>query len=322
MTPAVHIIQNHPRATAAGQGDLLVPGYTLLASCKAGDDMPSCHFELPIDDERPIFIVPSVASGEQGDLTLVVGFTEPVDVIEVPPKVRNLWGHKWSTVVTWSQCRPNSRYLGGKRSAQSAPCLSWYRNPQFRVRIATPSNQACPGTTVDDTLAAADAAEEASEGGLSKDSADEVAESLTFYQGGVAKARLPFLQAFLVPVDKHQAVPVAVHIVRNLTSVQDKVEENSMRHSLLASSGVARAEYQVGSEIGAACALPQPVPRMGETAASSSSASSQATPAPMQAEEASADCVFVVPSLATTQLEGSFTLHIVTTTPVEIQQVH
>lgn len=112
---------------------------------------------------------------------------------------------------------------------------------------------------------------------------------------------MPLLQAFLVPVDKNQEVPVALHILQNLTSATDKVEENPARHSLVASSGIPKAEYKVASEVGTACALP--------------------LPGTME-EGSGGDCLFVVPSVEDKDLEGAFMLHLVATDPIDVEQVH
>lgn len=313
MTLAVNVVQNHPSAAAAGHSKLLVPGYTLLASCKADDDLPVCHFELPDDKDRAVFIVPSAASGEHGNLTIIVAATGPIEVFEVPISDRKLWAHKWNTVVRWGPQRPYSKYQGGKRTSNSAPALSWYRNPQFRVRAVRKSDDA------------------------EEDQEDNTPRSARSYNP-------PLLQAFLVPLDKHQKVPVAVHVVANMTNRVDKVEENCMRHTLLASSGVAGAEYQVNSEVGAACAIPLPAPAASPE--STSVRCSRRSSAEIEAEgsrfsrdrhgprcpqkkqpgkavaETANDCVFVVPSLASGELEGAFTLHLVCTYAMDIEQVH
>merc|ERR1719364_124403 len=58
-----------------------------------------------------------------------------------------------------------------------------------------------------------------------------------------SKAAMPLLQAFLVPLDERQQVPVALHVVQNLTKKVDGVEENVSLHTVLASSGIPGAEY-------------------------------------------------------------------------------
>jgi len=373
-TLALHVVQNHPRAAAAGYGNLLVPGYELLASCKIRDDLPSCQFSLPPNtDDRPIFIVPSAAAGEQGAFTLVVDADGPVDVVEVPSDQRDLWAHKWSTEVRWSGQRPHSKYRGGQRTGPGAPLWSWYRNPQFRLRLKDPSDDAVVGgvgSIADDWGFSQGAApqgstEPAIEGGLARASTPLPPSPAT--GGRKPKKKLPLMQAYLVPISRNQKVPVALHIVRNLTKRADKVEENAIHHAVLACSGATGAEYQVGSEVGAACALDIPVVSTVAAAAPAAAApdsrtvsnhtASALTPAEMRApspalqnkvvpgeqickecaegtdwlastdltgddEVEKSDCIFIVPSLESKALEGAFTLHLVCTAPMEIEQVH
>merc|ERR1712185_865754 len=73
--------------------------------------------------------------GEQGAFTLCVDANGPVDILEITEENREQWVHKFSTEVRWSSQRPHCRYQGGKRTEKSAPLLSWYRNPQFRIRV-------------------------------------------------------------------------------------------------------------------------------------------------------------------------------------------
>merc|ERR1719487_2830762 len=69
----------------------------------------------------------------------------------------------------------------------------------------------------------------------------------------------PFLQAYLVPLDRFQKVPAAVHICQNMSRREDKVEENSMKHTVLASSNE-KGLYLTDAEVGCACALPDRLP--------------------------------------------------------------
>merc|ERR1719515_275211 len=110
MTLALHVVRNHPNAEKAGHGDLLVPGFTLVASCKKDDDLPTCSFDLPEGNDEPIFIVPSAAMGEQGAFTLCVDANGPVDILEITDENREQWVHKYSTEVRWSSQRPHCRY--------------------------------------------------------------------------------------------------------------------------------------------------------------------------------------------------------------------
>jgi hypothetical protein len=575
LTLSLHVVQNHPRAAAAGHGNILVPGYTLLTSCEVDDDLATCRFDLPEKvtcSEQPVFIIPSTAKGDRGAFTITVDASGPVEVCEVPEEERNLCEHKWSTEVRWSAGRPYSRYQGGKRVAQSAPALSWYRNPQFRVRLKDEHHEPHgaedqgTGTIADEWGFAKDEPEQESDSAaicestatmtdtsektmplkktkkkgtlgaaklrqvlaqqkierenLEADKAkhlgnivelevdiqeqlqaeklklmadmdteiDEAADhnenlqtsgkrgsvvdidglceercrlesqtlelhllddvhatkqhkksvfetqmeslenhkiqyekkqrrveaeinkakevnladlepdqrsaavkkvkqmmaektkivkelkstkaSLVKLKKGIedmktrtkeivekksklelistkihnlkhavekideklqdfpefteadedaSKAAMPLLQAFLVPLDERQQVPVALHVVQNLTKKVDGVEENVSLHTVLASSGIPGAEYQVASEIGSACVLPLPHPPQIAQASRPSSA-----PVVIgNAEEGTGgDCLFVVPSLEAKDLEGAFMLHLVATDPIDVEQVH
>jgi hypothetical protein len=48
--------------------------------------------------------------------------------------VRNPWKHEEVLEIDWVASRPNIMAMGGNRSV-SAPPLSWYRNPQFSIRL-------------------------------------------------------------------------------------------------------------------------------------------------------------------------------------------
>lgn len=386
LTLAIHIVENNPKAAEAGCGNLLVPGYKVLASSNPDDDMPACTFDLPslATEDHPIFIVPSCANGEQGAFTLVVHGTEPIEVEEVLPSQRAQWCHTWSTEVRWSPQRPYSRYCGGKRAKESAPSVSWYRNPQFRVRVTGPVGPALPtmeklSKLVESFPFATDSAEDvgqrlepASESrsdaqpnllnvasNLSTDTA-RVSSFLSPADAGLARASLrsnlsfgsctgqrppqkPMLQAYLVPLDLRQQVPAAIHIVQNLTEKQDKTEENPMRHQVVASSGGETSQYQVCAEVGTACVLPRR--RLDQQDAPSEEAAGRASIISLgpskrmsrrrrtsvlrksiiqTAEDdlSKNDTVFVVPSLKGQNLEGAFTLHLVSNAPVEIEQVN
>jgi len=135
-TLSVHVVRNSDEAAAAGCRWLLAPGYEVIASSDINDDLPTCSFELPpSDDNRPIFIVPSAAKGEEGPFTVVVEGTAPVDVVEVDDHQRELWNYEVDQELEWSDKMPHRKNLGGGRMKKMAPPLTWYRNPQYRVRL-------------------------------------------------------------------------------------------------------------------------------------------------------------------------------------------
>merc|ERR1712118_284596 len=117
------------------------------------------------------------------------------------------------------------------------------------------------------------------------------------------------------------------HVVRNLTQNEERVEENSLRHVLLGSSSDTGKDYIVGDEVGCACALPMPAEEQANSkqspgSASALSAKPKVTTGEKSATEAGADCVFIVPSLETREMEGAYMLHLVCTDPIEVEQVH
>jgi len=133
---AVHAVRNSEEACSAGARWLLVPGYEVLASSNPDDDLPLLTFELPpTDDSRPVFLVPSCPRGEEGPLTLVVEGSNPVDVVEVSDKYRDLWKHTHEFEIQWADQMPCRKNKGGPRKKGVAPELSWYHNPQFVVRL-------------------------------------------------------------------------------------------------------------------------------------------------------------------------------------------
>jgi len=135
-TLAVHVVRNSEQAAAAGFGSVLVPGFEVLASSSLDDDIPQCAFNLPrYDDMRPIFIVPSAAKGEYGSFSVVVDSSEPIEIEEVSGAPAQLWTCEQRIDLEWASCRPHIVTMGGGRPAHSAPPLSWYRNPQFRVTM-------------------------------------------------------------------------------------------------------------------------------------------------------------------------------------------
>jgi len=140
-TMAVHVVRNNKDVHDAGAGYMLMPGFEVLASSHEDDDMPSCEFDLP-PSTQPYFIVPSAAKGELGPFTLIVNATESVDVIRIPTINCEPQRFQQSFEVTWLQERPHQICMGGGRFRNRAPLLSWYRNPQFRVRLKVPPEAA------------------------------------------------------------------------------------------------------------------------------------------------------------------------------------
>jgi hypothetical protein len=134
-TLSVHVVRNSEEAGDAGCGNLLVPGYEILASSDINDDIPMASFELTEDPLRPVFIVPSAAKSECGPFTIIVEGSNPVDVVEVPESQRNLWNYEVFQDLEWSDKMPFRKNMGGGRYRGIAPYLSWYHNPQFRVRL-------------------------------------------------------------------------------------------------------------------------------------------------------------------------------------------
>jgi len=135
-TLQVHAVRNSREATDAGCKNILAPGYEVLAACNQEDDLPVITFELPpSDDNRSVFIVVSAAKGEEGPFTLVVEGGGPLSITEVSEVDRQVWHHKSSQNVSWQLKRPLEKYMGGGRYREEAPPLSWYRNPQFKVRL-------------------------------------------------------------------------------------------------------------------------------------------------------------------------------------------
>ncbi|CAE7523068.1 unnamed protein product, partial [Symbiodinium pilosum] len=136
-TMAVHVVRNNKEVHEAGAGYMLMPGYEVLASSHEDDDIPSCEFDLP-PSSQPLFIVPSAAKGELGPFTLIVNATESVDVIRIPPANCEPQRFQQTFEVKWLQERPYQVIMGGGRFRNRAPMVSWYRNPQFRVKVKQP----------------------------------------------------------------------------------------------------------------------------------------------------------------------------------------
>jgi len=62
--------------------------------------------------------------------------TAPVDVVEVEDDQRDLWDYEVNQELEWSTNMPFRKNLGGGRMRKAAPPITWYRNPQFRVKRA------------------------------------------------------------------------------------------------------------------------------------------------------------------------------------------
>eukprot|EP00443_Scrippsiella_acuminata_P068714 CAMPEP_0115373358 /NCGR_PEP_ID=MMETSP0271-20121206/1391_1 /TAXON_ID=71861 /ORGANISM="Scrippsiella trochoidea, Strain CCMP3099" /LENGTH=2196 /DNA_ID=CAMNT_0002796359 /DNA_START=21 /DNA_END=6611 /DNA_ORIENTATION=+ len=135
-TLSVHAVRNNEHAAAAGCGSVLVPGFEVLGSSQLEDEIPTCAFQLPEPDpERPVFVVPSAAHGEHGPFVLAFEASDEIEVEEVSDAPRTLWQCEKTVDLQWKQERPFFVQMGGGRTGQSAPRMSWYRNPQFHVKL-------------------------------------------------------------------------------------------------------------------------------------------------------------------------------------------
>ncbi|CAK9050973.1 unnamed protein product, partial [Durusdinium trenchii] len=106
----------------------------VVAASHEDDDIPNCEFDLP-PSSQPYFIVPSAAKGELGSFRIIINATEAVEVARIPANFREPRQSHQSFKLKWLQERPYNIFMGGGRSKQKAPMLSWYRNPQFRVSM-------------------------------------------------------------------------------------------------------------------------------------------------------------------------------------------
>mmetsp|Transcript_84539 Transcript_84539/g.149694 ORF Transcript_84539/g.149694 Transcript_84539/m.149694 type:complete len:2055 (+) Transcript_84539:34-6198(+) len=140
-TMAVHVVKNNKAARDSGCKNMLVPGFEVLAASNEDDDIPDCDFELPTANPDPIFVVPSAARGELGPYTLIINTTEPVEIIEIEAHDREPQQFRKEFDLTWISERPYAVSMGGGRRYGTAPLLSWYRNPQFRVRLKPPTKE-------------------------------------------------------------------------------------------------------------------------------------------------------------------------------------
>jgi hypothetical protein len=108
------------------------------------------------------------------------------------------------------------------------------------------------------------------------------------------------LQARLLPVNDQQKVEAAVHVVKN-NSIRDvRVNENPYYHNLIASSADASGkEYQVAPEVGCVCKLLHSAH-----------------------EDDEGEPVIVVPSLENCRLDGKFVLQILATEDITVERVN
>eukprot|EP00927_Polykrikos_kofoidii_P045080 TRINITY_DN38943_c0_g1_i1.p1 TRINITY_DN38943_c0_g1~~TRINITY_DN38943_c0_g1_i1.p1 ORF type:complete len:2113 (+),score=400.40 TRINITY_DN38943_c0_g1_i1:63-6401(+) len=141
---SVHVVRNRANVAAAAAAArcprILAPGPEVLAKSSDDKGIPSLTVELPpLDDDWPIFVVASAAEGELGPFTLVVEPSAPVCLTEIDDYERSPWRHDETIEVDWSEGRPYGKHMGGGRSSAKAPMMSWYRNPQFRVRLSEKS---------------------------------------------------------------------------------------------------------------------------------------------------------------------------------------
>lgn len=145
-TMAVHVVKNSKVAREAGCGDMLVPGFEVIAASNEDDDIPDCEFDLPSisNPGEQIFIVPSAARGELGPYTIIINATEPIEVIEIPQDRKEPQAFCQTFQVQWLQERPYEVFMGGGRFSGKAPLLSWYRNPQFRIRLNNAAHRPSP----------------------------------------------------------------------------------------------------------------------------------------------------------------------------------
>lgn len=133
-TMALHVVKNNKDVHEAGAAHMLLPGFDVVAASHEDDDIPNCEFDLP-PSSQPYFIVPSAAKGELGSFRIIINATEAVEVARIPANFREPRQSHQSFKLKWLQERPYNIFMGGGRSKQKAPMLSWYRNPQFRVSM-------------------------------------------------------------------------------------------------------------------------------------------------------------------------------------------
>jgi len=245
-TLEVHAVQNKQDVAMAGCGTQLLPGFQVLASSSPDQDVPHCSFQVDAQAEelQPVFIVPSVAVGEEGGFRLLVEASRPVEIVEVGPSQRLSWQLVAEEDVEWAARQPHSVVRGGGRPASGAPRLSWYRNPQFEVEYtgeepAWQHDVFQPGTASSSVEKQSDDAEKPSAEEIPSTTPDEL------------------LFVLLVPVDKRHVHPAALHLLRNKQpQAQEGLRQNPWHHELLASScGPKGSGYSTDSELGAVCVV-------------------------------------------------------------------
>jgi hypothetical protein len=234
-----------------------MPGFQVLAASSPDQDVPHCSFQVDVQaEEQPVFIVPSVAVGEEGGFRLLVEASRPVEIVEVGPSQRLSWQLVAEEDVEWAACQPHSILMGGGRPQAGAPRLSWYRNPQFEVEF-TGEEVASDASSSDQ-----DDDDQSPHGMSSSDSDDIMAtpDDLLF--------------VLLVPADKRCVHPAAIHLMKNKDmsnrrrssaessirrsgdSDQDGLKQNPWHHEMLANSCPSEGSgYSTDSELGAVCAV-------------------------------------------------------------------
>jgi len=258
-TLEVHAVQNKKQVAFAGCGTQLMPGFHVLASSSPEQDIPHCSFKVDVHSEelQPVFIVPSVAVGEEGGFRLLVEASRPVEIVEVGPSQRLSWQLVAEEDVEWAPVQPHSILMGGGRPMAGAPRLSWYRNPQFEVEFT--------GEEV-----ASDADSDHGGDGDQSPHARSSSESTD-----IVATPDDLLFVLLVPADKRCVHPAAIHLMRNkdmssrrrcsgeqssnrqsTDTMQQGLKQNPWHHEMLASScGLEGSGYSTDSELGAVCAV-------------------------------------------------------------------
>jgi len=137
---SLHVVRNRQKVAGAAAKArcklLLAPGPEMLSASNDDKGLPTCTLELPPPDEDwPIFVVPSAPKGEEGPFMIIMDASSPVELVKVEDTQRSPWMFDQTLDVSWKDERPYSKNMGGGRCAQKAPAMSWYRNPQFRIRL-------------------------------------------------------------------------------------------------------------------------------------------------------------------------------------------
>jgi urease gamma subunit len=285
-TLTLHAVRNKKQVAFAGCGTTLMPGFQVLAASTREQDVPRISFQVDVQSEelQPVFVVPSVAIGEQGGFKLLVEASRPVEVVEVGPAERLSWELVASHEVQWGAAQPHNIIQGGGRPSQGAPSLSWYRNPQFVIRYDR-----------EDSMDAGSLQQ------LSRDSTDPLAGGSLSMENLQDSLTTPeaLLFALLVPSDRRFVHPAAIHLLRNKameeedsSARQEGLVQNPWYHEVLASS-CTDAEYSTDSELGAVCAVPL----------------------------SSGEQIIVVPSLESREAEASYKILFYSTTRVSVKRI-